>query len=148
MLHGALLHASDLGCVIKTCKEKEMGPYSSKAAILWHYHLRGEAFCTLLPFLHDNGRGRLWKSRAWTTMRYLKVMTNICPARAHPPVQILGQVTWCLASSFKTALFIYSSQEFGTLFFSLPTSFTSSCSACSPRAFFAINTPSSGWLLH
>lgn len=61
---------------------------------------------------------------------------EVCPARAHPPVQILGQVTWCLASSFKRALFIYSSQEFGTLFFNLPTSFTSSCSACSPRAFF------------
>lgn len=61
---------------------------------------------------------------------------EVCPARAHPPVQILGQVTWCLASSFKRALFIYSSQEFGALFFNLPTSFTSSCSACSPRAFF------------
>lgn len=61
---------------------------------------------------------------------------EVCPARAHPPVQILGQVTWCLANSFKRALFIYSSQEFGALFFNLPTSFTSSCSACSPRAFF------------
>lgn len=69
-LHGALLHAR------KTCKEKEMGPSSSKAAIWWHYHLRGEAFCTLLPFLH-NRRGRLWKSRAWVAIRYLEVMTNI-----------------------------------------------------------------------
>lgn len=74
---GALLHASDLGCVRKTCKEKEMGPSSSKAAILWRYCLRGEAFCTLLPVLHKNGRGRLWKSRAWAAVRYLEVMTNI-----------------------------------------------------------------------
>lgn len=75
-LRGALTHASDLGWARKTCKEKEMGPSSSKASMLWHYHRRGEAFCTLLPFLH-NGRGRLWKSRAWAAVRYLRVMTNI-----------------------------------------------------------------------
>ena len=68
---------------------------------------------------------------SWSNDKHME----LCPARAHPPVQILGQVTWCLASSFKRALFIYSSQEFGALFFNLPTSFTSSCSACSPRVF-------------
>lgn len=142
-----LLCASDLGWPRKICKENEMGPSSPNQ----HHYLRGEAFCTLLPFAHNKEK-KFWKSRAWAAVRYLKSNDKhmeVCPARAHPPVQILGQVTWCLASSFKRALFIYSSQEFGALFFNLPTSFTSSWSACSPRAFlFAINTPSSGWLLH
>lgn len=74
-LHGALTHANGLGWVTKTCKETEMGPSTSRAAILWRCHLRGEAFCTLHPFLH-NGRGRLWKSRVWMAVRYPKVMTN------------------------------------------------------------------------
>lgn len=53
-----------------------MGPSSSQATILRQHRLRGEAFCMLLPFLHD-GRGGLWKSRACAAARYLKVMTNI-----------------------------------------------------------------------
>ena len=105
------------GCVRKTGKDKEVGASSSKAAIVWHYHLR-EAFCNSLPLLQDNGRGRLRKSRAWAIVRYFNDKhMEVCPARAHPPVQILGQVTWCLASSFKRVLFIYSSQEFGAVFF-------------------------------
>lgn len=70
-LRGVLLHASDLGWVRKTRKEKEMGPSSSQAAILWHHHLRS--------LLHVALFSARWKrkSRAWVAARYLKVMTNI-----------------------------------------------------------------------
>lgn len=67
-----LLCASDLGWPRKICKENEMGPSSPNQ----HHYLRGEAFCTLLPFAHNKGE-RFWKSRAWAAVRYLKVMTNI-----------------------------------------------------------------------
>lgn len=144
------LSASDQQQVRKTCKEKEMGPAWSEAAVLRHDCLRKPLLVAL--FSAQQRKRKVVEAQGLSSSGISSSNDKhmeLCPARAHPPVQILGQVTWCLASSFKRLVFIYSSQEFGALFFNLPTSFTSSCSACSPRVFFfAINTPSSGWLLH
>lgn len=143
----AVLCSTDLPWLRKTCKENEIETFLTQPTPLSQRR-------TLLHFTPFSARQRrkVLEEQDLSSCEISKSNDKhmeVCPARAHPPVQILGQVTWCLASSFKRALFIYSSQEFGTLFFNLPTSFTSSCSACSPRAFFfAINTPSSGWLLH
>lgn len=144
---GALLCATDLACLRKTHKENEMGPSSPNQ----RHHPREEHFCASLPFLHKKG-GRFWKSGTWAAVRYLKVMTNVWKF-------VLQGLThlykfWVrlpgVSPIASKELYLFTLAKNLALYFLI-------CPHLSPPPvvlvlpglfFFAINTPSVGWLLH
>lgn len=110
----------------------------------------GEAFCTLLPSLH-NRRRRLRKSWAGATVRYLKVMTNIWRF-------VLQGLThlykfWVrlpgVSPVASKELYLFTLAKNLALYFLIcPHLSPPPVVLVLPGLFFGINTPSSGWLLH